>query len=160
VDLEKLGIAAETASAPIANIVRIVLIVALFGWTTVARLVRGSVLSVKETDYVRAAVAIGAPGWRIVRHHMLPNVAGPLVVATTLSFGNIVMLESVLSFLGLGVQPPMPSWGNMLTSAQESMQSAPRLAIAPGLLIFACVISINFLGDTLQRRLDPRQIER
>ncbi|MEX0696840.1 MAG: ABC transporter permease subunit, partial [Dongiaceae bacterium] len=102
--------------------------------------------------------ALGAGPARIMAVHILPNVVSPIVVATTLSVGNIILLESVLSFLGLGIQPPIPSWGNMLTNAQELIWTAPALAVWPGLLIFATVIAFNFLGDGLQDALDPRAI--
>ena len=88
--------------------------------------------------------------------HILPNLASPIIVATTLAVGEIILLESVLSFLGLGVAPPIPSWGNMLTTAQETIALAPQLALYPGLLIFITVIACNFLGDGLQDALDPR----
>jgi peptide/nickel transport system permease protein len=91
-----------------------------------------------------------------MRRHVLPNVVSPIIVATTLSIGNVILMESVLSFLGLGIQPPLPSWGNMLTNAQELIWQAPALAIYPGLLIFVTVIAFNFLGDGLQDALDPR----
>ena len=135
---------------------RMVLIIALFGWTTVARLVRAATLSVRRRDHVRAAVALGASPLRVVLVHVLPNVVSPLAVATTLSVGNVILAESVLSFLGLGIQPPLPSWGNMLTGAQDLIWSAPMLAVYPGLLIFVTVICFNFLGDGLQEALDPR----
>jgi peptide/nickel transport system permease protein len=108
---------------------------------------------------VRAAVALGASPARILLAHVLPNVASPIIVATTLSVGNIILLESVLSFLGLGIQPPMASWGNMLTNAQELVATAPQLAIYPGLLIFVTVIAFNVVGDGLQDALDPRAAE-
>ena len=146
------------ASGEDASLYRIVVIVSLFGWTTVARLVRGTALSIRQRDYVRAATALGAGNARIILVHILPNVASPIVVATTLSIGQIILLESVLSFLGLGIQPPTPSWGNILTNAQELIWSAPTLAIYPGLLIFVTVIAFNFLGDGLQDALDPRSI--
>jgi peptide/nickel transport system permease protein len=88
--------------------------------------------------------------------HILPNVTSPIVIATTLSVGNVILLESVLSFLGLGIQPPLPSWGNMLSNAQELIWSAPALAFYPGILIFVTVMAFNFLGDSLQDALDPR----
>ena len=91
--------------------------------------------------------------WR----HILPNALAPLIVATTLSIGNVILVESVLSFLGLGVQPPLASWGNMLTGAQELVFEAPRLALWPGLLIFPAALAFNLLGDGLQSALDPRQ---
>jgi peptide/nickel transport system permease protein len=156
VDLGKLGVPAAVAHSEGASLYRILLIVALVGWTTVARLVRGAALSVRERDYVRAAVALGAGPLRIMGRHVLPNVVSPIIVATTLSVGNVILMESVLSFLGLGIQPPLPSWGNMLTNAQELIWQAPALAIYPGLLIFVTVIAFNFLGDGLQDAMDPR----
>ena len=106
-----------------------------------------------------AAVAQGGDSLRIMRVHILPNLASPIIVATTLAVGNIILLESVLSFLGLGIQPPLPSWGNLLTNAQEVIWEAPFQAFYPGLLIFATVIAFNFLGDGLQNALDPRATE-
>ena len=157
-DLEKLGVPAELAAAPEAGVWRIVAIVALVGWTTVARLVRGAALSLRERDFVLAAKSQGASGARVMFRHILPNAVSPIVVATTLSVGNIVLLESVLSFLGLGIQPPVASWGNMLTNAQETIYEAPLLAVWPGLAIFTTVIAFNFLGDGLQDALDPRAL--
>ena len=110
----------------------------------------------RERDYVRAAVGVGAGPLRIMVRHLLPNVASPLLVAGTLAVGHVILLESVLSFLGLGIQPPLPSWGNMLSNAQELMSSAPLLAVLPGVLIFATVLAINRLGDALQESLDPQ----
>jgi len=156
VDVTKLGLPASAADSEMASFWRIVVLIALFGWTTVARLVRGAVLSLKRREFVRAAEALGAGPWRIMLRHLLPNAVSPILVATTLSVGNVILLESVLSFLGLGIQPPLPSWGNMLTGAQETLWAAPWLAIWPGLLIFATVIAFNFLGDALQDALDPR----
>jgi peptide/nickel transport system permease protein len=159
IDLGKLGVPAAIAQSESASLYRILLIVALAGWTTVARLVRGATLSVRERDYVRAAVALGAGPLRIMAVHILPNVVSPIIVATTLSVGNVILTESILSFLGLGIQPPLPSWGNMLTNAQELIWQAPALAIYPGLLIFVTVIAFNFLGDGLQDAMDPRAQE-
>jgi peptide/nickel transport system permease protein len=156
VDLSKLGLPIELARSEHVSLYRILLIIALVGWTTVARLVRGTTLSVRERDYIRAAVAQGAGPLRIMLVHILPNVISPIIVATTLSVGNVILTESVLSFLGLGIQPPLPSWGNMLTNAQELIWQAPALAIYPGLLIFVTVIAFNFLGDGLQDAMDPR----
>jgi peptide/nickel transport system permease protein len=155
-DVTKLGLPEQWAHSPMLGFWRIAVIITLVGWTTVARLVRGATLSLREREFVRAAVALGAGPVRIMFVHILPNLAGPIVVATTLSVGSIILVESVLSFLGLGIQPPMASWGNMLTNAQEMMWSAPMLAVWPGLLIFVTVISCNFLGDGLQDALDPR----
>jgi peptide/nickel transport system permease protein len=156
VDLTRLGVPPSLAGAEDASLLRIVVLVALFGWTTVARLVRGATLSARRRDYVLAAVALGAGSRRIMLAHVLPNVAAPAVVATTLTVGNVILLESVLSFLGLGIQPPLPSWGNMLTGAQDLVTTAPWLAVWPGLLIFVTVIAVNLLGDGLQDALDPR----
>jgi peptide/nickel transport system permease protein len=159
-DLTKLGLPAAFAQSAQANLYRIVALIALVGWTTVARLARGATLALRAREFVRAATALGATPRRIVLVHILPNVASPIIVATTLSIGHIILLESVLSFLGLGIQPPMASWGNMLTNAQELVSTAPLLAVYPGLLIFVTVIAFNFLGDGLQDALDPRAIRR
>ncbi|HEY9536251.1 MAG TPA: ABC transporter permease [Kiloniellaceae bacterium] len=159
VDLGKLGLPQALVASESVSLYRIVLLIALVGWTTVARLVRGATLSMKTREFVRAAEALGASGPRIMLVHILPNVVSPIIVATTLSVGGIILLESVLSFLGLGIQPPLPSWGNMLTSAQELIWDSPALAIYPGLLIFATVIAFNFLGDGLQDALDPRALD-
>ena len=156
VDLSKVGLPPAIVNDPNVSLYRIVLIIALVGWTTVARLVRGATLSLRERDFVLAAIAQGASAFRIMTVHILPNAVSPIVVATTLSVGNVILLESVLSFLGLGIQPPAASWGNMLTNAQETIWSAPMLAFYPGLLIFVTVIAFNFLGDGLQDALDPR----
>lgn len=156
VDLEKLGLPAAIADSEDASLYRIVIIVSLVGWTTVARLVRAETLSMRKREFVRAAVALGARTDRILLTHILPNVVSPIVVATTLSVGNIILFESVLSFLGLGIQPPVASWGNMLSNAQDLVWSAPELATWPGIFIFVTVIAFNFLGDGLQDALDPR----
>jgi peptide/nickel transport system permease protein len=156
IDLTKLGVPRSLAEAEGASLWRIVALIGLIGWTTVARLVRGATLAVRSFDFVRAATALGAGGPRIVLVHILPNVASPMIVATTLSIGNYILLESVLSFLGLGIQPPLASWGAMLTDAQELIGTAPALALYPGLLIFVTVIAFNLLGDGLQDALDPR----
>ena len=160
VDPRKLGVPAEIAQSEMFSLYRIVVIVALTGWTTVARLVRAETLSLKARDFTRAAVALGARPGRIMFRHILPNTAGTLVVATTMSVGTLILFESTLSFLGLGIQPPAASWGNMLTGAQELLQEAPVLALWPGLLIFLTVIAFNFLGDGLQDALDPRSERR
>jgi len=105
-------------------------------------------------------VSLGASPLRIMLVHILPNLTSPIIVATTLSVGDIILLESVLSFLGLGVAPPLASWGNMLTGAQETIALAPQLALYPGLLILVTVVACNLLGDSLQRALDPRSARR
>jgi peptide/nickel transport system permease protein len=155
-DVTKLGLPEQWAHSPMLGFWRIAIIITLVGWTTVARLVRGATLSLREREFVRAARALGAGPARIMFVHILPNLSGSIVVATTLSVGGIILLESVLSFLGLGIQPPMASWGNMLTNSQQLIWSAPMLAVWPGLLIFVTVMACNFLGDGLQDALDPR----
>jgi peptide/nickel transport system permease protein len=160
IDLNKLGLPAAVVASENVSLYRIVAIVALVGWTTVARLVRGTALSLRERPFVRAAEAQGASAFRIMTVHILPNLASPIIVATTLSVGHVILLESVLSFLGLGIQPPIASWGNLLTNAQDFILDRPLLGFYPGFLIFVTVIAFNFLGDGLQDALDPRAIER
>ena len=160
IDPQKVGIPAAVAQSETFSLYRIVVIVALTGWTTVARLVRAETLSLKARDFTRAAQALGARPLRIMFRHILPNAMGSVVVATTMSIGSLILLESTLSFLGLGTQPPAASWGNMLTNAQDLLQDAPILALWPGLLIFLTVIAFNFLGDGLQDALDPRSERR
>jgi peptide/nickel transport system permease protein len=156
IDLNKIGLPEAIVQSEDVSFYRIVLIVALTGWTTVARLVRGATLSLKEREFVMAARGIGASDRHIMFRHILPNLLSPIIVAVTLSVGSVILLESVLSFLGLGIQPPMASWGNMLTNAQQLIWEAPLLAVYPGLLIFITVISFNFLGDGLQDAFDPK----
>jgi len=156
VDLSKLGLPDSFIRSESVDLYRIIFVIALVGWTTVARLVRGAALALRERGFVRAAEASGASQWRIMTHHVLPNLASPIIVATTLSVGNIILFEAALSFLGLGIAPPTPSWGNMLTDAQELVWTDPALTLYPGLFIFATVIAFNFLGDGLQDALDPR----
>ena len=156
IDLRKLGLPSDLARSEMASLYRIVALVALVGWTTVARIVRGATLSLKTRDFVRAAVGLGASPARVMLVHILPNLTAPIVVATAFSVGNVILLESVLSFLGLGIAPPLASWGAMLSGAQETITIAPSLAIYPGLLIFLVVVACNLVGDGLQDALDPR----
>jgi peptide/nickel transport system permease protein len=121
------------------------------------RLTRGQVLSVKAEDYVEAARALGNPPWRIAVSHILPNILPALLVQATLSIAAAIIAEAALSFLGLGQQPPTPSWGSMLNAAQRFLTQAPWMAIWPGLAIFLVVLSLNLLGDGLRDALDPRQ---
>ena len=160
IDLEKLGIPVSIANHQDIGLYRIIVIVSLVGWTGVARLVRGSVLSLRERPYIIAARAMGVPAKRIIFTHILPALISPITVATTLSVGNIILFESILSFLGLGINPPTPSWGNMLTNAQELIWEAPTLAFFPGMLIFITVLAFNFIGDGLQDALSPRAKKR
>jgi len=152
-DLKKLGVPAALARSDNVSLLRILALAVLVSWTTAARLVRGATLVTRNRDFVRAARSLGAGVPYILRVHILPNVLAPLIVATTLSVGDVILLESVLSFLGLGIQPPLASWGTMLSNAQELMTSAPLLAVYPGMMIFMTVIACNLLGDALQQRL-------
>ncbi len=142
------------------SVIKMILILCLFSWMQAARLVRGSILSIKEQEFVLAARVLGAKDRTIIGAHIIPNVVAPLLVAVTLGIGNAILFEAALSFLGLGIQPPTPSWGNMLNNAQEMVQHAPTLAILPGLLILFTVISFNYVGDGLRDAIDPRSIRR
>lgn len=160
VDLSKLGLPPDVAQSETTSLVRLVVLVSLVGWPVTARLVRASTLSLRKREFVEAARALGYTPWRIALRHVLPNAMAPILVAATLSVGNVVLFESVLSFLGLGIRPPTPSWGNMLTGSQELIWESPRLAIWPGVLIFATVVSVNLLGDALRDALDPKTARR
>lgn len=142
------------------SVIKMIVILCVFSWMTPARLVRGSVLTVKNREFVLAARTMGARDFRMILHHIAPNVVAPLLVAITLQVGNAILFESALSFLGLGIQPPIASWGNMLTNAQELIHEAPLLAILPGSLICIVVICFNFVGDALQGAIDPKSIQR
>jgi peptide/nickel transport system permease protein len=134
----------------------IVLVIGGLRWMSTARLVRSSFLSLKEKEFVEAARAVGSKNFRIAVKHILPNALGPLIVTATLGMAGGVIAESSLSFLGLGIQKPLASWGNMLQDAQDVVNTAPWMAIFPGLMIFLTVLSINFIGDGLRDALDPR----
>jgi peptide/nickel transport system permease protein len=136
----------------------IILLIGLTAWMHVARLVRATVLSVREQEFVAAARLLGAGDLRLIAHHILPNALGPVIVAATLGVAGAILTESTLSYLGFGVQPPTPTWGNMLQNAQSEIYTAPWLAIFPGLLIFATIMSINFVGDGLRDAFDPRRV--
>ena len=137
----------------------LVLVLALFSWPSIARLVRGSVLTLKQMDYVKAGIALGLSTPRIVFRHILPNALAPIIVNATFGVAAAIMAESGLSFLGMGVQPPTASWGNMLTDAQSIsvMTDQPWLWLPPGIMILATVLAINFVGDGLRDALDPKQ---
>ncbi|MBP3040226.1 ABC transporter permease [Bacillaceae bacterium Marseille-Q3522] len=138
----------------------IILVLGLLGWPQIARLVRGSVLSIKEADYVKAGVALGYKSSKIVFQHILPNCMAPILVNATFGIAHAIIMEASLSFLGMGVQPPTASWGNMLTEAQSLtvLASQPWLWIPPGMMILLAVISINFMGDGLRDAMDPKSI--
>jgi peptide/nickel transport system permease protein len=136
----------------------IIVLIGLTAWMHVARLVRASFLGLREREFVEAARALGAGDSRLILQHILPNSLGPVIVAATLGVAGAILAESTLSYLGYGVQPPTPTWGNMLQNAQSEMYGAPWLAVFPGLLIFVTIMSINFVGDGLRDALDPRQV--
>jgi peptide/nickel transport system permease protein len=138
------------------TLISISLIIGLTSWMEVARIIRSEILHLKEQDFVQAARALGAGGVRIMVHELMPNIMAPLLVAATLKVAAAVLLESYISYLGYGVQPPLASWGNMLTNAQGYFDTEPWLAILPGVMITLTVMSFNFLGDGLRDALDPR----
>lgn len=134
----------------------IIVVLALFGWMFTARLVRGEVLRVRSSEYVAAVQALGASDGRIMIRHLLPNVMAPIIVSATAAVGQAILAESTISYFGLGIQPPVATWGNMLRNAQEYLLSAPWLALMPGAAIFVTVMAFNLLGDGLRDALDPR----
>ncbi len=138
------------------SLTNVVLALVSIGWVGYARLVRGQVLKIQELEYVQAARAIGAPAWRIVLLHIVPGTLSAVVVQGTLGMGGIIIAEASLSFLGLGVQPPMPSWGTMLDAGRSHLFEAPHLTIFPGIAIALVVLGFNFAGEALRDRLDPR----
>jgi peptide/nickel transport system permease protein len=140
------------------NVVSIALVIGLLSWMTFARLVRAGLLTLREMDYVSASRSLGAaPVWLILRH-LLPNLIGIIIVEATLDLGYAIIEESGLSFLGFGIQPPTPSWGNLLSNAQDNFTKYPWLAIFPGLMIFLTIISVNYIGDGLRDAFDPYKV--
>jgi peptide/nickel transport system permease protein len=137
-------------------VLALVLLIGATGWFSTSRIVRAEVLKLREETYVQAAEALGARRRRIIFLHLLPNVIGPLLVTATLAVGDVILLEAGLSFLGLGIQPPMPSWGGMILDAKEVLVSAPWAGIFPGLAIVITVLSANLFGDALRDAVDPR----
>lgn len=136
---------------------QLIILLTMFVWGQFARLVRGDVLSVKEKEYIEAAFAIGASRLRVAWRHVLPNVISPVIVLATFSIAQLIVAEGALSFLGLGVPPPTPSWGSMLSDGRGYIDSAWWLSVFPGLAITLTVVGVNFLGDALRDVFDPRQ---
>ena len=134
-----------------------IIVIGVTGWARFARVVRADVMSLKATDFVTAARAVGVRDWRIIWRHLLPNVMGPVIVLATLGIGGIIILESALSFLGLGIRPPDPSWGRTLADGRDSILRFPHISFFPGLMIVITVLAFNFLGDGLRDALDPRE---
>jgi len=139
------------------NIYNVMAVIGLTSWMGVSRLVRGEFLTIKERQYVEAARSLGAGDFRIIFRHILPNAMPPLIVAGTLGMAGAILTESALSFLGLGVQPPTPSWGNMLMDSQAYLIDAPWMAVIPGLLILITVLSLYFVGEGLREEFSPRE---
>jgi peptide/nickel transport system permease protein len=137
-------------------VLALILLIGATGWFATSRIVRAEVLRLREETYVRAAEALGARRRRIIFRHLLPNVLGPLLVTATLAVGDVILLEAGLSFLGLGIQPTMPSWGGMILDSKEVLVSAPWAGIFPGLAIVITVLSANLFGDALRDAVDPR----
>lgn len=141
------------------SLVTMILVIGLTGWARFARVVRADVMALKIADFTTAARAAGVQDWRIIWRHLLPNVMGPVVVLASLGIGGIIILESALSFLGLGIRPPNPSWGGMLAAGRAFILRFPHIAFFPGMMIFITVLAFNFLGDGLRDALDPRERE-
>jgi ABC-type dipeptide/oligopeptide/nickel transport system permease subunit len=136
----------------------VLVVIGLVGWAGMARIARGQALVVRALDYVQAARALGARDTRVVWRHVLPNVLGPVAVAATLGIGAAIMAEAALSFVGLGAQPPTPSWGAMVAEGRDLLRTAPWVSLVPGLAIGVVVLAVNLLGDGLQDALDPRAL--
>lgn len=143
------------------SLTNLILVLGFLGWPPVARLVRGSVLTIKQMDFVKASVALGYSTWRTLFIHIFPNALAPILVHATFGVAGAIIIEASLSFLGMGVQPPTASWGNMLTDAQSIsvLTSQPWLWIPPGIMIVIAVLSINFIGDGLRDAMDPKSIK-
>jgi peptide/nickel transport system permease protein len=140
------------------SVLTIGLVIGILSWMTFARLVRASFLTLRELDFVSATRALGGSDRRIIVRHILPNSIGPIIVEATLELGYAIIEESGLSFLGFGIQPPTPSWGNLLSNAQDNFTKYPWLAIFPGLMIFLAIISVNYIGDGLRDAFDPYKV--
>ena len=138
----------------------VIVALSLVGWSGLARLVRGQILSLKEQEFIVGAQAIGASTWRIMFRHLLPNALPPLIVAISMGIGGIILSESTLSLLGIGLQPPNPSWGSMIYSNYRYWRTRPHLVIVPGLVLAAVVFAFNFLGDGLNEALNPHLDQR
>ncbi len=138
------------------SLTHVVLALVVGGWVGYARLVRGQALKIRELEFVQAARALGAPSWRVLRDHVIPGVLPALIVQATLGMAGAIIAEASLSFLGLGVQPPTPSWGTMLDAGRGHLLDAPHLTLVPGLAIALLVLGLNFVGDGLRDRMSPR----
>jgi len=138
------------------NVINIFIALGIVSWPPMTRLVRGEVLALREREFVEAARAIGVPDRRIMLRHLLPNLLSPILVAATVSIGGIILAESTLSFLGIGIQPPYPSWGTMINEGREYLRTNPALVLYPSIVLAVTVLAFNFLGDGVRDVLDPR----
>jgi peptide/nickel transport system permease protein len=143
-------------SAEWSQAVVIIAILTIFGWTGACRLSRGMVLSLRNQEFTEASRALGMSNPQIITRHMMPNALPPIIVNASLALGGVIVLESALSFLGFGIQPPVATWGNMLQGVQKDMFTAPWKALYPGLMIFVTTLAFNYLGDGLRDAIDPR----
>jgi peptide/nickel transport system permease protein len=155
-DFEKIPLVNQFIGGESSSIVKMIMIFVLFSWMQQARIVRGAVLQIKELEFVQAARALGRKDFGILIKEIAPHTLSPLLVSATLNVGQSILFEAALSFLGLGIQPPNASWGNMLNNGLEALSVAPQLVILPGLMILIVVMSFNFLGDGLSEALDPK----
>ena len=152
-----LGTLGAAASKPEISLFLVVMSLGITGWPPLARLVRGQVLSLRKREFVEAAIAMGASNGRILLRHILPNLLSPIIVAVTVDAAGVILSEATLSFLGIGVQRPFPSWGRMINDALDYYRSEPRLVVWPAVCLSLTVIALNFLGDGLRDALDPRK---
>ena len=146
------------AATPHVPVWLLVVVLGVTGWFAIARLVRGEVRSIRGADFVLAASALGVSPVRLARHHLLPQVLGPVLISATLAIGQVIVLEAGLSWLGIGVQPPQASWGNIIGDGREFIASAPWVSLAPGLCLVLVVLAVSALGDGLRDALAPRQL--
>jgi peptide/nickel transport system permease protein len=137
----------------------LIIVLSVFSWTLTTRLVRGETFAIREQDYVLSARALGASDWRIMFAHIIPNILSIMIINLTITVGNLILLESALSFLGIGIQPPTPSWGNMLSRAQSFFSTGPHMVIFPGLLIVITVLCLYIIGDGLRDAFDPKTVD-
>jgi ABC-type dipeptide/oligopeptide/nickel transport system permease subunit len=155
-----LGTLGATSSRPETSAMLVVISLGVTGWPPLARLVRGQVVALRQREFVDAARSIGSGHGRILLHHILPNLVSPIIVAVTVDAAGVILAEATLSYLGIGVQRPMPSWGRMINDALDFYKSEPRLVIVPATMLSLTVIALNFLGDGLRDALDPRKTRR
>lgn len=155
-----LGTLGAASSRPETSAMLVVISLGVTGWPPLARLVRGQVVALRQREFVDAARSIGSGHGRILLHHILPNLVSPIIVAVTVDAAGVILAEATLSYLGIGVQRPMPSWGRMINDALDYYKSEPRLVIVPATMLSLTVIALNFLGDGLRDALDPRKTRR